>query len=190
MSSAARSGRGSGLQLRRLGAASINLFDYGALCEEAQQRDAEEGLRLFHVAATRAKQRLILSGVVKPEPGREAKPSTPVVERLVDALGVPRDADSTVPVAPPEPRAGLEAEFEPSEIAVRVNLPSPERAAELRALHREAAGERELGERPAAPGRAPPADRPQPPPLLHRDLRLQGVPLPLLPGARARDTEE
>ena len=137
-----------GLQLRRLGTAAINLFDYGALCEEARERDSEEGLRLFHVAATRAKQRLILSGVVKPEPGKETKPSTPVVERLVDALGVPRDADANVPVAPPEPRPGLEAAFEPSEIAVRANLPSPERAAELRALRRREATERELGEGP------------------------------------------
>jgi ATP-dependent helicase/nuclease subunit A len=137
-----------GLQLRRLGAASINLFDHGSLCEEAKERDAEEALRLFHVAATRAKQRLILSGVVKSEPGKETKPSTPVVERLVDALGVPRDADSAVPVAPPAPRPGLEAEFEPSEIAVRVNLPSPERAADLRSLRREAAPVRAIGSGP------------------------------------------
>jgi ATP-dependent helicase/nuclease subunit A len=137
-----------GLQLRRLGGPSINLFDYGALCEEARRRGAEEELRLFHVAATRAKRRLVLSGVVKPEPGKETKPGTPVVERLVDALGVPRDADSTVPVAPPAPRPGLEAEFQPSEIAVRVNLPSPERAGELRALRRESATERDLGEGP------------------------------------------
>jgi len=137
-----------GLQLRRLGAASVNLFDYGALCEEAKQRDSEEGLRLFHVAATRAKRHLLLSGVVKSEPGREAKPSTPVVERLVEALGVPRDADSAVPVAPPAPRSGLEAEFEPSEIAVRVNLPSPERAVELRSLCREGPAERGIGSGP------------------------------------------
>ena len=144
-----------GLQLRRLGTAAINLFDYGSLCEEARERDAEEGLRLFHVAATRAKQRLILSGVVKPEPGKETKASTPVVERLVDALGIPRDADATVPVAPPEPRPGLEAAFEPSEIAVRANLPSPERTAELRTLRRREATERELGKGP--------------PPLVERD---------------------
>ena len=137
-----------GLQLRRLGAASINLYDYGPLCEEAKQRDSEEGLRLFHVAATRARRHLILSGVVKPEAGNGAKPGTPVIERLVDALGVPRDVNSTVPVAPPAPRPGLEADFTSSEIAVRVNLPSPERAAELRAAHREAAAERPLGEGP------------------------------------------
>ena len=66
--------------------------------------------------------------------GRETKPSTPVVERLVAALGVERDADATVAVPPPEPRPGLEASFGAVEIAVRVNLPSPERAAELTAI--------------------------------------------------------
>ncbi|HWO84389.1 MAG TPA: UvrD-helicase domain-containing protein [Solirubrobacterales bacterium] len=158
-----------GLQLRRLGAPAINLFDHDALCEEAKEHDAEEGLRLFHVAATRAKQRLILSGVVKPEPGKKTKPSTPVVERLVDALGVPRDADSTVPVAPPAPRPGLEAEFEPSEIAVRLNLPSPERAAELRALRREAASARAIGSGP------PPLVERRPPVVPSRPLSYTAI---------------
>ncbi|MGC1165195.1 MAG: PD-(D/E)XK nuclease family protein, partial [Solirubrobacterales bacterium] len=137
-----------GMQLRRLGSGAINLFDYAELREEEKQRDAEEGLRLFHVAATRARERLILSGVVKPEPGRQVKPSTPVVERLVEALGVERDADASVVAPAPEPRLGLAATFAPSEIAVRVNLPSPERAAELRATRRDAAADRPLGEGP------------------------------------------
>jgi ATP-dependent helicase/nuclease subunit A len=158
-----------GLQLRRLGAPSINLFDHDALCEEAKERDAEEGLRLFHVAATRAKRRLILSGVIKPEPGKKAKPSTPVVERLVDALGVPRDADSTVPVAPPASRPGLETEFEPSEIAVRVNLPSPERAAELRSLRREAGSARAIGSGP------PPLVERRPPVVPSRPLSYTAI---------------
>ncbi|HVD39780.1 MAG TPA: UvrD-helicase domain-containing protein [Solirubrobacterales bacterium] len=158
-----------GLQLRRLGAASINLFDHGTLCEEAKERDAEEGLRLFHVAATRAKRHLILSGVVKPEPGKETKSSTPVVERLADSLGVPRDADSTVPVAPPAPRPGLEAEFDTSEIAVRVNLPSPERAAELRTLRREAAVARPIGNGP------PPLVERRPPIVPSRPLSYTAI---------------
>jgi ATP-dependent helicase/nuclease subunit A len=135
-----------GMQLRRLGSGAINLYDYAELCEESRARDSEEGLRLFHVAATRARQRLILSGVVKPEPGRETKPGTPVVERLVEALGVARDADSTVAVPAPQPRPGLDARFEPAEIAVSANLPSAERAAQLRATRRQGAGERPLGE--------------------------------------------
>ena len=158
-----------GMQLRRLGSASINLFAYGELCEEARERDSEEGLRLFHVAATRAKERLILSGVVKPEPGKETKPSTPVIERLVEALGVPRDGDTTVPVAAPAPRPGLEAELDPSEIAVRVNLPSPERAAELRQLRREGAAARELGEGP------PPLVERQPPVVPSRPLSYTAI---------------
>jgi ATP-dependent helicase/nuclease subunit A len=137
-----------GMQLRRLGTPSINLFGYTELCEEARQRDSEEGLRLFHVAVTRARQRLILSGVVNPEPASETKPGTPIVERLVEALGVQREVDATVTAPPPEPRPGLAATFPPAEIAVRVNLPSPQRATELARRRREVAGERELGEGP------------------------------------------
>jgi ATP-dependent exoDNAse (exonuclease V) beta subunit len=144
-----------GMQLRRLGSGSINLYDYAELLEDSRERDSEEGLRLFHVAATRAREHLILSGVVKPEAGSEAKPGTPVVERLVEALGVERDADAIVTVPPPQPRPGLEASFAPGEIAVSANLPSAERAAELTASHRDAAGARALGTGP--------------PPLVERD---------------------
>jgi ATP-dependent exoDNAse (exonuclease V) beta subunit len=154
-----------GLQWRRLGRASVNLYDYGELIEAGETRDAEEGLRLFHVAATRARERLILSGVVKPEPPREMKPGTAVIERLVEALGVSRpakeaagpeaaeesevDAERTVvtevPVPPAEARAGLEETFPASVIPVHLNEPSPERAAELRDLHLDAAADRALG---------------------------------------------
>ncbi len=158
-----------GMQLRRLGSGSINLYDYAELLDGARDRDSEEGLRLFHVAATRARERLILSGVLKPEPGRETKPGTPVVERLVAALEVARDADSRVAVPPPEPRPGLEASFAPSQIDVRVNLPSPERAAELRATRRESAAERPLGEGP------PPLVERRPPVVPNRPLSYTAI---------------
>jgi ATP-dependent helicase/nuclease subunit A len=158
-----------GMQLRRLGSGAINLYDYADLCEEARERESEEGLRLFHVAATRARERLILSGVVKPEPGRETKPSTPVVERLVEALGVGRDADSAVAVPPPQPRPGLEARFEPAQISVRVNLPSAERAAELRATRREAGADRPLGDGP------PPLVERRPPIVPSRPLSYTAI---------------
>jgi ATP-dependent helicase/nuclease subunit A len=147
-----------GLQWRRLGRASVNLYDYGELIEAGESRDSEEGLRLFHVAATRARERLILSGVVKPEPAKETKPGTAVIERLVEALGTPRptaepaedeaDAHTTVTevtVPPAEPRPGLDQAFPASVIAVRLNEPSVERAAELRDLHLDAAADRPLG---------------------------------------------
>ena len=138
-----------GMQLRRLGASAVNLYSYADLCEEQKRRDAEEGLRLFYVAATRARERLILSGVAKPEPGGETKPGTPVIERIADAFGIDRERDSTVPIEPPEPRAGLDASFASSEVAVKVNLPSPERGAELRATRREGDAAQALGEGPA-----------------------------------------
>jgi ATP-dependent exoDNAse (exonuclease V) beta subunit len=129
-----------GMQLRRLGASAINLYDHEALRDEANQRDAEEGLRLFHVAATRAERHLILSGVVK-ERGGEEKASTPVIERIVESLEIGREADSTVAVPAPEPRPGLETTLGPSEIAVTVNLPSEEAAAMLTAREPAPAGE-------------------------------------------------
>jgi ATP-dependent helicase/nuclease subunit A len=139
----------AGLKLRRLGAGTIDLYSYADLYEEEKRRSAEEELRLFHVAATRARERLILSGIVKPEPGKELKPNTPVIERIVDGLGVDRERDSTVAIAPPEPRDGLDASFEASEIAVRLNLPSPARAAELRLREAASDAARPLGDGPA-----------------------------------------
>ncbi|HXS46181.1 MAG TPA: UvrD-helicase domain-containing protein, partial [Solirubrobacterales bacterium] len=146
-----------GLQLRRLGAPSLNLYAHRELREEARQRDAEEELRLFHVAATRARERLIFSGVVRPEAAREISPGTPVVERIAEAFEIDRSADSAVQLAPPQAREGLAASFEPSELATRVNLASPERAALLTGVKRQAdaAPDPGLGPAPLLQRRAP-----------------------------------
>jgi ATP-dependent exoDNAse (exonuclease V) beta subunit len=191
-----------GLQWRRLGRASVNLYDYGELIEAGEVRDAEEGLRLFHVAATRARERLILSGVVKPELPREMKPGTAVIERLVEALGILRpgkesaevenaeaspvadgvaepmtpdapmaDTATVTEVAVPtaEPRPGLDENFPASVIAVHLNEPSPERAAELRDLHLDAAEDRPLGS-----GTPPLVDR-KPPIVPSRPLSYTAI---------------
>jgi ATP-dependent helicase/nuclease subunit A len=86
-----------GLQWRRLGRGAVSLYDYRELIEAGEARDSEEALRLFHVAATRARERLILSGVVRPEPPKEMKPGTAVIERLVEALGAPRGEPEEAP---------------------------------------------------------------------------------------------
>jgi ATP-dependent helicase/nuclease subunit A len=153
-----------GLQLRRLGAPSINLFEHEQLCAEIQEREAAEELRLFHVAATRARERLILSGVAMPQPPRNEQPGTPVIERILSGFAVDRDRDSTIDVPAPRPREGLDASFEAAQISVRVNLPSPERAAELAAV------------------RSEPSPRPSPseggtPPLRQRPLTVPSRPL-------------
>jgi ATP-dependent helicase/nuclease subunit A len=158
-----------GLQLRRLGAASINLYAHEQLCAETQQREAEEELRLFHVAATRARERLILSGVAMPKPGRDIQPGTPVVERILDGFEVDRERDSAIEVPAPQPREGLDARFEPSQIAVRVSLPSPARAAELTATRSEAKVEAPLGK-----GGGPLLQR-QPPAVPNRPLSYTAI---------------
>ncbi len=123
-----------GMQLRRLGARSVNVYAHEELREEENERDSAEGLRLFHVAATRARERLILSGIVR-EKATETRPSTAVVERIVETFEVDRESDSAIAVPAPEPRPGLDAAFAGSEIAVSVNLPSAEQAARLRERH-------------------------------------------------------
>jgi len=158
-----------GFQLRRLGAASLNLYSHEQLCAELQQREAEEELRLFHVAATRARERLILSGVAMPQPGRGTQPGTPAIERILAGFEVDREGDSTISVSAPEPREGLEASFEPAEIAVHVNLASPERAAELTAMRRETTPLAAQVE-----GRAPLLER-QPPTVPNRPLSYTAI---------------
>ncbi len=120
-----------GMQWRRLGARSINLYAHTELCEAGNERDAEEGLRLFHVAATRARERLVLSGVIA-EKANGLRPSTSVLERIVRGFEIERDADSKVAIPPPAPRPGLELASEASELEVRLSAPDPERVRELR----------------------------------------------------------
>jgi ATP-dependent exoDNAse (exonuclease V) beta subunit len=138
-----------GMQLRRLGARGVNLYAQRELSEDAQRRDAEEELRLFHVGATRARERLLLSGVVGPSPPSRNAPGEAVIERIVAGLGIDRERDSRIEIAAPEPRPGLDASFQPSEIAVRVNTASAEQARALAAVKKELGPERGLGEGPA-----------------------------------------
>jgi len=138
-----------GMQLRRLGARGINLYAQRELGEDAQKREAEEELRLFHVGATRARERLLLSGVVSPSPPSRESHGKAVIERIVAGLEIDRERDSTVAIPAPEPRPGLEATFEPSEIKVRVNLASVEQAASLTMVRKEAGAAADDGEGPA-----------------------------------------
>jgi ATP-dependent helicase/nuclease subunit A len=138
-----------GMQLRRLGARGVNLYAQRELCEDAQQREAEEELRLFHVGATRARERLLLSGVVSPTPPTRQSHGKAVVERIVAAFEIDREHDSRVEVVAPEPRPGLAAGFGPVEIAVRVNLASVEQASILTAVRKEADEERDVSGGPA-----------------------------------------
>lgn len=176
-----------GMQLRRLGAGAIDLYDYRDLCEEEREREAEEELRLFHVAATRARERLILSGVVRAKPPSLVT-GTSVVERIVAAFEIDREHDSEIPIPAPTPRAGLDTSFPPSAIQVSVNLASPERAAELTAV-RPARGAEEADAEGPAPLVSPTLPPAPAEPLSYTaiDDRL-GVPPPA--GGRAAAPDE
>jgi ATP-dependent helicase/nuclease subunit A len=64
-----------GLRLKRLdGARARPALAYAALVEQQQRAEADEEARLFYVAATRARERLILSGAVRCDPWPEPKP--------------------------------------------------------------------------------------------------------------------
>jgi ATP-dependent helicase/nuclease subunit A len=54
-----------GLKLRRLGAGSHDAFAYARLGEREKEADRREDERVFYVACTRARDRLILSGTTK-----------------------------------------------------------------------------------------------------------------------------
>jgi len=138
-----------GMQLRRLGARGVNLYAQRELCEEAQQREVEEELRLFHVAATRARERLLLSGVLSASPPSRESIGRPVIERIVAGFEIDRGADSAVTIPAPEPRPGLEAAFGAPEIAVRLNLASVERAKALTAVRKEPGWAGDAGAGPA-----------------------------------------
>lgn len=81
-----------GLRLRPApGAAAQPLFEHAALAAELARREQEELRRVLYVALTRARERLLVSGVVTWRKdgapfGREIRDSTPVIEWLAPAL--------------------------------------------------------------------------------------------------------
>jgi ATP-dependent helicase/nuclease subunit A len=130
-----------GLKLRRLGAQSADAFAYESLGELEKAAAQREDERVFYVACTRARERLILSGTAKL--AKWPNGSTPI-SRLAPrfAPGAPdgvgtelvsvvhaRAGDVGVPAARPPARAGA---IEPE--AALVELPAPPAPAAVRSL--------------------------------------------------------
>ena len=124
-----------GLRLVRPGEDAVTLGELGELADRDAAAGSEESLRLAHVAFSRARERLILSGVfaekhlARPE---QHTHGASVIARLLPELGVSGEDGQAIAVSAPAAREGLDAEFEPAEIRVRVIEPSPERAEQLK----------------------------------------------------------
>lgn len=126
-----------GMRLPIAAGDSLRLWELVQLCEEEQRAEVEESLRLVYVAASRARERLILSGIArrsKLTESVEASPSATVVEMLLGDLSERgwSGEDPEVALEPAPAVGGGPASGPAPRLAVRVQRPSAERAAELR----------------------------------------------------------
>ncbi|MGZ5412755.1 MAG: UvrD-helicase domain-containing protein [Solirubrobacterales bacterium] len=155
-----------GVQLGRLGRPAERLHDYEELTEAAADRGAEEEGRLAYVAATRAKRRLLLTGIVNPgakAPADETLRRKPIAVQLVHKL---LQGDTSERVLAVEPAA---AGAPAGRIAVRTVAPEPGSGASLLRPHRPTAAV-------AAPEpAAPPLRRPPAPPALAGGLSYSAL---------------
>ncbi|HEY7151361.1 MAG TPA: UvrD-helicase domain-containing protein [Solirubrobacterales bacterium] len=126
-----------GMRLPVAGGKSLRLWELVSLCEEDEREEAAESLRLTYVAATRAQRRLILSGAPRhprPDSVAEAPASATVVDLLLAGLAErgwsPEDGEAELP--PPPAVGGGSVPGPAPRLAVRMQHPSAERAAELR----------------------------------------------------------
>ncbi len=124
-----------GLRLARAGGKSLTLDGYTEIQEAAAAAESQESGRLAYVAASRARRRLILSGLFDPQDldggHTEPKPSHSVLSRLLPALGATDTAHLEVKIAPATARGDLDATFEPPTVAVHVLGAGEREAAEL-----------------------------------------------------------
>jgi ATP-dependent exoDNAse (exonuclease V) beta subunit len=145
-----------GMRVPVAAADSLRLWELVELSETESAAEVEEALRLVYVAATRAKQRLILSGTCAlpadeaPESLRRTHTALQVVLPALRARGwAGEDGEVELPPAPavdggpvsgPAPR-----------IRVAVQRPGVERAARLRARARQSEPPEPVPPKPAAP---------------------------------------
>jgi ATP-dependent helicase/nuclease subunit A len=151
-----------GLRLALPAARSFGVWELNELHREILAEAAEEGARLVHVAATRARERLILSGVFKPSDtdAVEHDPRQSAIRRLLPALAErgwdPGSGAAEIELAPPRPATGARALEHPARLAVRVEAPSAARAGELARRFTPVSARRPNGTRCANPPLARP----------------------------------
>ena len=115
---------------------TVGLWELVDLNTAESEAEAEEGCRLVYVAASRARDRLILSGVYKPsdlEAADERKPNDTPLRRLLPVLAGRGFAggDTAVELPAPEPIGGGEPVPPTTRLEIRTSEPGSKRAAEL-----------------------------------------------------------
>ena len=144
-----------GIRLLRLdGAGSTPALDYEELCSERRRREAQEEDRILHVAMTRARDRLLLSGSVDFEHWPRPQQAPTPISWLGPALA------EELPALVQEARAPLHDLVVGPGATVRCLLNSPANAGVVLRTGGQAAvaAERTAGQRPSpAPAPAPPA---------------------------------
>jgi ATP-dependent exoDNAse (exonuclease V) beta subunit len=124
-----------GMRLVFPSAQSVGIWQLVELNKAEGEAEAEEGCRLVYVAASRAMDRLILSGLYKPsdlEVPAEEKPSDTPLRRLLPALAQRGfdGAEGDVVLPGPMPVGGSER-LPDARLHVRISEPGTKRAAEL-----------------------------------------------------------
>lgn len=145
---------------------AITLYDWDRLSEQTNLASADEELRLLHVALTRARKRLLMSGTLKlgKEPG--ISPTSSPIANLVATFGLnsggPANDESDDPTLPdsipvPAPETLPQAGFSPAATSITVhrNLASPERARELAGVFPPRAKDQPPGRSSAPPLKRP-----------------------------------
>ncbi len=158
-----------GLRVASTTKETLKVWELEELEAEEKAAEAEETARLVYVAATRASERLILSGIYRPgdlEPLDDLEPRDTPLRRFLPTLCAAGWSGSEASLALPAPARVDTGEPASSPLLeIRVSSPSDERAAELRAVHPSLA----TSARPEPSSASPPilSGRPSPVPLGH-----------------------
>ncbi len=112
-----------GLCLPDPGKDNLELYDWPAIKERAKEDTADEELRILHVALTRARKRLVLSGVACLEKVPGLSESRSAATRLTQAFGV-EELEDGIRVPAAESIEG--ADFELADSMIEVKLVRPE----------------------------------------------------------------
>ncbi|URW76308.1 double-strand break repair helicase AddA [Sphingomonas donggukensis] len=136
-----------------------------AVVAEAERRELEEHWRLFYVAATRAEERLVVTGALSPRMAGEAPAASwyAAATRAFDALGVAGDGERefvgsapALPVKARAPRAVADAAVPLPDWA---RAPAPQEARPPRPLAPSAIGDDAVADPPPTPAMRAAAER-------------------------------